>query len=137
VKKLARSIQPAASSSQGSFLVQVTFHPRLHSGLRARVEDADDIGWLRFTDNALVFQGDAVNLTVPFERIQNVKAHTIGLRGVYLYPCVTMAVAGLTGVNTLTFAERSAWIITTARLLSRRLFRELSDKLAARSAGRS
>src|SRR5215471_14665695 len=43
--KLARDIH-LPSRSAATFLVQITFIPRLRSGPRALLEDADDIGWL-------------------------------------------------------------------------------------------
>ena len=44
VTRLVRSLNPAAGNSEDGFIVQLTLSPRLRSGLRAIVDDADDIG---------------------------------------------------------------------------------------------
>ncbi len=134
VKKLALRLPAGSGSSAERFLVQVTFSPRLSSGLRARMEDADDIGWLTLTPGSLLFQGDAVSLSIPFEHIQSLRPRTIGLRGIYLYLCVTLVVAGLPRVQSLTLAERSCWFLPSSRAMTRRICARIAEQLAARKA---
>ena len=130
VARLARSLPAASKSAPDGFIVQVTLAPRLRSGIRALIEDADDIGWLRFSDTELSFQGDSLNLSIPFAQIRAVKAQTIGVRGLFLYPSLKVMVSNLPNVESLTFAERSAWLLPTARATTRKIRRLLLEKVS-------
>ncbi|MCX6926027.1 MAG: hypothetical protein NT154_22885, partial [Verrucomicrobia bacterium] len=117
----------AAGKSEDGFIVQLTVSPRIRSGFRAALEDADDIGYLSFSDTGLVFQGDSVKLTVPFDCIEQVQPQNIGLRG--LFVCggrVTVLVSDLPEIESLEFAERSSWLLPTSRAVARRLYARLS-----------
>ena len=109
ITKLVHRLAPAAAGGEDAFVVQLTFSPRLRSGLRALVEDADDIGCLRFTPSELVFDGDSVKLSVPGGQIGRVESRNIGLRGLFLYGArIEVTVSGLSNVRTLEFTERSS-----------------------------
>ena len=69
VTRLVQSLNPAAALGGEGFIVQLTLSPRLRSGLRALLEDADDIGYLTFRGDELLFQGDSVKLSVPLDCI--------------------------------------------------------------------
>jgi len=117
----------AASEGQ-NFIVQLTLTPRLRSGLRALLEDADDIGWLSVTPSSLLFRGDSIQLTVPFTQIQQLEPQSIGWRGLFVWgPRVRLRVSGLPKVEALEFAERSSWLLPASRRTARRLFRCLSE----------
>ncbi|HWV98746.1 MAG TPA: hypothetical protein VNZ64_03535 [Candidatus Acidoferrum sp.] len=131
VARLARSLRPASGNPPDSFIVQVTLAPRLRSGMRALIEDADDIGWLSFSESELVFQGDSVNLSIPFTQSRLVRPRSIGVRGLYLYPSITLAVSGLPNIDSLTFAERSTWLLPAARATTRQIRRRLEEKIPA------
>ncbi len=132
VTRLVLSLNPAGQNADG-FVVQLTLAPRIRSGLRALLEDADDIGYLSFTETGLQFQGDSVKLSVPFSRIERVQSLNIGLRGLFAYwGRVRVVVSGLPQVNSLEFAERSAWVVPTSRAITRRL----CERLTARGAMR-
>lgn len=135
VKRLAARPAVDAGSAAERFLVQVTFSPRLHSGLRARMEDADDIGWLSLTEAGLVFRGDAVSLSIPYASIQAMRPHTIGLRGLYLYPCLTLRVAGLPRITALTFAERACCFLPNSRAQARKLAQLIADRVSQQRGG--
>ena len=49
----------------------------LRSGLRAWIEDADDIGWLRLGNSALEFNGDGLKLVVPYANLQQLRTESI------------------------------------------------------------
>lgn len=132
VARLVRSLGPGTDASPDRFIVQVTLAPRLRSGPRALIEDADDIGWLSFSESELVFQGDSLSLVVPFTQIRHARTRTIGLRGLFLYPCVTLAVEGLPNVNTLTFAERSSSLLPASRALTQKIRGRLAERVPAR-----
>ncbi len=126
VARLVHSLDPAAVKEQNGFIVQLTFTPRLWSGIRALIEDADDVGWLSFTESALVFRGDCVRFSIPFEQIRDVRTRSSGWRGLFLYgPGSRFVVSGLPNVTAIQLADRSAWLLPTsrrnARLLQQRL----------------
>jgi hypothetical protein len=102
VRKLVRSHK--LDESEDGFIVQMTLSPRIRSGLRALVEDADDLGYLSFTDSDLVFQGDSVRLRIPWRQITEVRPQNIGWRGRYLYGSrIRITVSGITNVEAVTF----------------------------------
>jgi hypothetical protein len=126
VTNLVRRITPAAGTGADDFIVQLTLAPRLRSGLRALLEDADDIGSLRFDKSQLVFQGDSIRLSLPGEQIQEVGRQNIGMRGLFVYgPRIRVAIAGLPQVASLEFAERSSWLLPTSRRTTEKLFQRL------------
>lgn len=134
--KLVQSRKPAVAEGQESFLVQLTISPRIRKGLRALIEDADDIGWLRLPESGLVFEGDSVRLSVPWERIQDVRAENAGWRYVLLHG-TTLEVKGLGDVVALNFAERSSCVLPSSRRTARRLHELLRQKVAGCQAGTS
>jgi hypothetical protein len=130
VTRLVQSLKPAAAQGGDGFIVQLTLSPRLRSGLRALVEDADDIGYLSFTETDLHFQGDSVKLIVPFDRIEQVQPQNIGLRGLFVYGRrIKVVVSGLPQIESLEFAERSSWLLPMSRATTRRLNERLSAKV--------
>jgi hypothetical protein len=121
VARLARSLQPASEEGEG-FIVQLTLSPRIRAGLRAIMEDADDVGYLSVTADAIRFAGDSVRLCVPQSSIEEVQIQNIGLRGLYVYGGrVAVRVRGLPGVEVLEFAERCSWFLPGSWRISRRL----------------
>ena len=127
VARLVRSLNPVAGQGEDSFIVQLTLWPRIRSGLRAVLEDADDIGNLSFTGTGLLFQGDSVKLSVPFDQIEQVRPQNIGLRGLFVYGRrIKVVASGLPQITSLEFAERSSWFLPE----SRRITRKLSERLA-------
>ncbi len=121
--RLVDSLNPASRGSAEGFVVQLTMTPRLRTGPRALLEDADDVGWLSFTGSELRFQGDSVQLSVPFEHIRELQSRNIGWRGLFLYGgrCA-FAVSSLPQVQLFELAERSSWLLPGSRMKSRRLF---------------
>lgn len=130
ILKLARHI-PLPSTSCPKFLVQLTFTPRLRSGPRALLEDADDIGWLVFEDGAMQFYGDSVRLSVPFESVQEARPGSIGLRGMFLYPALNVRVSSNGPAMRFTIAERSSWQLSGARRIAREMQRHFNERRPA------
>jgi hypothetical protein len=120
VRKLVRSQK--LDTNEDGFIVQMTLSPRIRSGLRALVEDADDLGYLSFTDTDLVFQGDSVRLRIPWTQVAEVRPQNIGWRGRYLYGSrIRITVAGITNLEAVTFSERSSLLLPTSKRNTRRL----------------
>jgi hypothetical protein len=130
ITRLVRSLNPTVAKRGEGFVVQLTLSPRLRSGLRALLEDADDIGYLTFSGNELLFQGDSVKLSVPFDRIELVRPRNIGLRGLFVYGRrIKVVVSGLPQVESVEFAERSSWLLPTSQAITRRLYQRLSTRI--------
>ena len=132
VRNLVRALDGEAGIREGRFVVQLTCEPRLASGLRGLLEDADDIGCLRLEAGGLVYLGDRVTLEVPYGAIERVQRLNIGWRGLYLYQSVVrVEVAGLDEVEALRFSERSAWALPGAVRAARRLAEEVRKRAQA------
>lgn len=127
ITRVVRSFNSAAARGEEGFVVQLTLSPRLRSGFRALLEDADDIGYLTFSGNELHFQGDSVKLIVPLDRVELVRSQNIGLRGLFVYgQRIKVAVSGLPQVESIEFAERSSCLLPTSRAITRQLYMRLS-----------
>jgi len=125
--KLARDI-PLPSGGSPKYLVQLTFAPRLRSGPRALLEDADDLGWLVFDEGSMEFYGDSIRLSVPFESIEQARPASIGLRGLFLYPAVKVRVSGGDSEMRFSVAERSSWLLSGTRRITREILRPLAER---------
>ena len=133
VTRLVQSLNPAAGTSEDGFIVQLTLSPRLRSGFRAILDDADDIGYLSFSGTGLLFQGDSVKLSVPFDRIEQVQPQNIGLRGLFVYGRrIRVVVPGLPNIESFELAERSSLLLPTSRAITRKLCERLLTGLAAK-----
>lgn len=129
ITRLVRLLNPDAGKSNDGFIVQLTLSPRIRSGLRAILEDADDIGYLSFTGTGLVFQGDSVKLSIPFDRITRAQPQNVGLRGRFVYGRrIKVVVSGLPNIESLEFAERSSCLLPNSRAITRRLHERLCTK---------
>jgi len=126
---IARRMKPFQSqgaSERSDFLVQLTLGPRIRTGFRATLEDADDFGFLSFTEAGLVFRGDSVQLNVPYENIARVHRQNVGLRGLFVCgPRITLEVQGLPNVEFIEFAERSSARIPDSKKISGQLLERL------------
>lgn len=133
VARLVRSFSPAADMDQHAYVVQLTLEPRIRSGLRAWLDDADDVGWLSFGDAALIFTGDSVKLCIPYDHIERVQPRNIGLRGGFVNGRrIAVSVPGLPEAAVLEFAERSSYLLPASRRISRELYRRLAAKVLPR-----
>jgi len=131
VVKLVGSLN--ANKGEDSFVVQLTCWPRIRLGFRALLEDADDIGCLTITDSELVFHGDSVKLSIPFDHIEQVRPQNVGFRGLFVYgPRITLVVSGLPEVKSVEFAERSSRLLPTSRKTTRKFHERLASKVATR-----
>jgi len=126
VKRLVGPPPPDAGARSECFIVQVTLNPRLHTGLRGLVEDADDFGYLCFTESELVFHGDSLQAIIPFDQIREVQRLGIRLRGLFLCKRrIAVVVSGLPQIESLEFAERSSWVLPASWAIARKLHERL------------
>jgi hypothetical protein len=130
VTRLVKSLHPAAGQGEDGYIVQLTLAPRIRSGFRAILDDADDIGCLSFTGSELLFQGDSVTLSVPFDHLEEVRPQNIGLRGLFVYGRrIKVVASGLPDISAFEFAERSSWFLPDSRRITRKLSARLSAKV--------
>jgi hypothetical protein len=131
VTRLVRPLQPPSTENQDTYVVQLTRNPRQRSGLLAILEDADDVGVLSLTDSGLVFMGDSIRLTVPFDRVRGLRLRNVGWRALFAYGAQTgFSVAGLEKEGTFVFVERSSWLLPTSRKTARRMYQRLRQRVA-------
>jgi hypothetical protein len=131
VTRLIRSLEHGSVTEPGGFMVQLTLTPRICSGLRALLEDADDVGWLRLTESGLLFQGDSIQLAVPYAEIRDLSTENLGWRGLFVYGSPSrFAVPGLKEATCLKFAERSSWLLPSSRRNAAQLHRGLANRVA-------
>lgn len=129
ITKLVHDTNPEAAESPENFIVQLTLTPRVRSGLRAVLEDADDIGVLICNGRELTFSGDSVSLNLPVSQITSVRPQNPGLRGLFFYGRrITLVVTGLPGVQSMEFAERSSWLLPTSKRITKQLYQHLLKK---------
>ena len=127
ITRLVRSLSPGAGRNSDGFIVQLTLSPRLRSGLRSLLEDADDIGYLTLSGKELCFQGDSVKLSAPWEDIQVLRPQNIGWRGLFVYGRrIKLVVSGWPEVEAFEIAERSSWLLPASRAITRKLYKQLS-----------
>jgi hypothetical protein len=129
VARLARSIPTAEGAALDKIIAQLTFTPRLRAGLRAWIEDADDIGQLSLAESGIVFRGDAVDLFVPYSRLDGLRLESIGWRGLFLYQRVKFLVSGLPKTTAVSFAERGSSLLPGSRAITRRFYAQLCSKM--------
>ena len=128
VTYLVRRMNPDAAKNPDALVVQLTLSPRLRSGLRAVLEDADDVGILTRTGGDVSFSGDSVKLTLPRTEITSVRPQNIGWRGMYVSGRrIEVVVASLPNVQSLEFAERSAWLLPTSKKITKKLYHQLTN----------
>jgi hypothetical protein len=122
VRRLVRSLSPGAEEITDGFIVQMTLAPRIRSGLRALIEDADDLGYLRFTDSELIFQGDSVKFRIPWNQITEVRPQNIGWRGRFVYGSrIWISVSGISNFQAVAFSERSSLLLPTSKRITKSL----------------
>ena len=126
VSRLANAFRPADPSPGQPFLVQLTGVPRLRSGIRALLEDADDIGWLTCSNEGVAFAGDSLNLWLPSSQIKRVRRENGGMRGLFLYSRVAVELSDVPDFRWLKFAERSSWSLPRSRALTRGMYKEMA-----------
>lgn len=58
------------------WIVQFTTYPRVNTGCRGFLDDADDIGTLQIEDSGLRFQGDHTSLFLPYRRMKSLSYYS-------------------------------------------------------------
>jgi len=120
IVRLVRRHIPRRDEQGAVFIVQLTLRPRLYRGVRGWLEDADDVGVLNLTDNAAIFTGDHVALSLPYRSITRISDHNVGKRG--LWVCgrrIRVSSPQLPQYEYIEFMERAAMTIGACNRTSR------------------
>lgn len=129
VTKLSRLSRPADWNDGDCFVVQVTLSPRVRSGFRAVMEDADDIGSLKLGGSELLFEGDSIRFSIPYAQLRDLQLQTIGLRGLFVYTSLAVSISHLAGISDIRIAERQTCWLPTSRKTTRELLHRLSERV--------
>ncbi|MCC6794084.1 MAG: hypothetical protein IT366_03120 [Candidatus Hydrogenedentes bacterium] len=131
VKNLCATMR-IANSALPQYCVQITFEPRERRGIRSFLEDADDIGVLRFERDSLAFEGDSISFAVPYPTIADVRRVSTGWRGCFLLgKYIRFDASSIGPYRWITIGERESNLLTTSRKLSRAIFYMLSEQVNA------
>ncbi len=135
VARLVRNLRPSEGELLESFVVQLTRVPRLRSGLWAVLDNADDIGWLIFTNDTVVFNGDSVRLSVPYYEIHDLKRRNAGWRALFAYGAqVSFRIASMPNEGSFVFAERASWFLPSSRRISARMYQKFFERTQGQSS---
>jgi len=127
---LVRKIPQQPPWNEKSFVVQMALSPRLHTGIRGFLEDADDIGFLTFTTDTIIFYGDQTTLRLPKDSLTEVSTRNVGWRGLWICGYYTRLRSNLLSDHEFVeFADRSTWTVISAFRRSEELFKELQPDL--------
>jgi len=132
ISRLVRHLHPVPKHQEPAYIVQLTRSPRFRSGFLALLEDADDVGFLSYTESALEFVGDSIQLSIPYESIRNLKQQNVGARALFAYgPQTVLSAEGIPEGGTFRFSERASWVLTTSRRNGREIYERLKTKVDA------
>ena len=127
---LAGKIHQLPTGSEKSFVVQMALSPRLHTGIRGFLEDADDIGILTFTADTIIFHGDQTTLKLPVDSLTEVSTRNLGFRGLWICGyCTRLRSKLLSDHEFVEFADRSAWTVISAFQRSKEIFQKSKKKI--------
>lgn len=131
IKRLVESRQTHAGNATDSFISQIALSPRLYSGIRGFIEDADDVGRLQITESDFFFEGDSIELRVPLHCITRVEKRNPGWRALWICgPRITVSFSGLPQIHTVEFCKRSALTVVSHRKRAGKLFKDLSSRIS-------
>jgi hypothetical protein len=130
VSRLVESRQARVGNEDNSFISQIALSPRLFSGVRGFIEDADDVGRLQINEADFRYEGDSIMLQVPYGCVTRVKKTNIGWRGLWICgPRIKVCFSGLPGLEEIEFCERSALTLISNRKRANRIFKEISARI--------
>ena len=116
---LVRNHNPQYKRPDSQFVVQIRFCPRIHTGLRGRLDDADDIGLLVFLDDRFCFHGDHIRISMPYAAITAISTRNVGLAGGWI--CgqrIRVHSPDLLIWQHIEFLERQSWQVFASRRMA-------------------
>jgi hypothetical protein len=120
-----RIVSPAP---EGACVCQISMTPKLCSGFRAFLEDADDVGYLTVSGDSVDFKGDSIEFSIPKSEISNVRSCNIGWRGCWIAGRrIKLTINGHERFKEIEICERHTWTIPGSWLLSKQLYDQISS----------
>ncbi len=126
--KLVRRHVSTADMSVDRYTCQIALTPRIHSGLRGFLEDADDIGVLTIGATHVRFEGDSVRFSIPFTHVV-VEAENIGIRAAWISgQKIRLRVRDFGPYESVVVIERGSLTTPTARRTSAAILNVLRER---------
>ena len=101
---------------------QMSLCPRVYTGIRGFLEDADDIGQLYISQNSLRFMGDHIECLLPFDSIEKIHCRNIGWRALWMYGCrITIDTKAFGNYESLELVERHSNTLISSYRITRRI----------------
>lgn len=130
IRYLLRKEFAAKTASTPCYDCHITLTPRLYTGFRGVIEDADDIGRLEISRDALVFTGDHINIYLPFDSIVSATSENCGSRRLWMLGnqivIRTDKLVGLTGFH---LNERQSNTTAGSHRIAKEIFRVLQQRI--------
>ncbi|HCE42233.1 MAG TPA: hypothetical protein DET40_01625 [Lentisphaeria bacterium] len=115
---------------EGAHVCQISTTPKLCSGLRAVLEDADDIGYVTISADSVEFRGDSVDFSISGAEISNVGSCNVGWRGYWVAGRrIKLTINGHDRFKEIEISERHSWTIPGSRSLADQLHAQISSLL--------
>lgn len=128
IKALVSHLRPI--DGETSYICQVSTLPRSCTGIRAFLEDADDVGFLSIHAGSIEFRGDHSDLTIALSNNVVVELHNVGWRGFW---CAGRRVRILLleheEIQEIDIAERQSWTIIQSRRLALQIFEAIKSNI--------
>jgi hypothetical protein len=122
-----RILSPAP---EGAHICQISMTPKLCSGLRAVLEDADDIGYLTISGDSVEFKGDCVDFSIPKAEISGVRSCNIGWRGYWIAgKRIKLTISEHDKFKEIEISERHSWTIPDSRSIADEIHARISALL--------
>jgi hypothetical protein len=131
IRRIVQSLYPREFQEPDSFVVQLTFAPRLRGGTLAALETADDVGVLIVGERTLRFLGDSVRFELAYDQVRQARPESIGLRGLFVYGRpVALELCQGEDSKVVQIAERTALWLPTSRLITAKMHRLIRERLS-------
>ncbi|MFA6567973.1 MAG: hypothetical protein WCS96_07145 [Victivallales bacterium] len=115
------------SPPEGAHVCQISMTPKLCCGLRAFLEDADDIGYLTISSDCIEFRGDSIEFSIPKAEISNFRNYNIGWRGCWIIgKRIKFTISGHDKFKEIEVCERHTCTIPNSRFLSDQIYAQIS-----------
>ncbi len=130
IKWLVSKLRPA--DSETGYICQLATLPRSCTGIRAFLDDADDVGILQVRDDRVEFKGHQTSLTVIHSSAISVELLNIGWRGFWFAGRrIRILLHGHEELQAIEIVERQTRTVTEARELALRLFQAIEETMKA------
>ncbi|MCC6489589.1 MAG: hypothetical protein IT364_18975 [Candidatus Hydrogenedentes bacterium] len=124
--RLVRAYVDKPKNGGRSLIVQISLSPPLYDGTRHFMEDADDVGYLHFSEGGLTFVGDSISLNLPYEHIERIEDSNVGFRG--LWVCgrrIRVYTRAVASYDSFEFLERQSFRLKTSQRVSGEILKAL------------